>query len=139
MSARLKLPYYFTSKYQQRMRRLSCKIFNEFYIPEIEKKDMDHGFSHPPNYTFANKWHNDMRVFERNQERPLDLNPDRNYKYYPAHPQIRQLTHVLREYGLFRDEHRDFNEAMKEVAIARGKVFRERRGPNTKGGAKKKN
>lgn len=118
-----------TSKYAQRMRKLSCKIFNDFYIPELKKSELDYGVCHPPVHQWTVKWHNDMRVFERNQEKPLDLDPNRNYKYYPAHPQIRALTHTLREYGLFRDEHRDFNEAMKAIAISRGKVFRERRGP----------
>jgi hypothetical protein len=113
------------------MRQLSCKIFNDFYIPELPKKDFDYSRSHPPVQQWINKWHNDMRAFERNQDKPFDLDEWRNYKYYPAHPQIRQLTHVLREYGLFRDEHRDFNEAMKEVAISRGKVFRRRRGSST--------
>ena len=132
------LPIYFTSKYQQRMRKLSCKIFNDFYIPELPKKEFDYSISHPPVQQWIVKWHNDMRAFERNQEQPFDLNTQKNQKYYPAHPQIRALTHVLREYGLFRDEHRDFNEAMKEVALARGKVFRQRRGPNTKDAKPKK-
>lgn len=131
-----KLPFFFTSKYDQRMRKLSCKIFNDFYIPELPKKDLDYSHHHQPVRQWAAKWHNDMRVWERNQEQPFDLNEAKNAKYYPAHPQLRQLTHVLREYGLFRDEHRDFNEAMKEVAISRGKVYRERRGPHNKGGAK---
>jgi len=73
-----------------------------------------------------------MRVVQRNMEKPFDLDDTKNYNYYPAHPQIRELTHTLREYGLFRDEHRDFNEAMKGVALARGKVFREVRGPGIK-------
>lgn len=126
-----------TSKYAQRMRRLSCKIFNEFYVPELPKKDLDYGIQHQPVARWSVKWHNDCRVFERNQDRPLDLDHRRNYKYYPAHPQMRLLTHTLREYGLFRDEHRDFNEAMKAVAISRGKVFRERRGPIKKDAKKK--
>lgn len=122
----------FTSKYDQRMKKLSCKIFNEFHVPEIHKKDLLYGISHRPLAQNLRKWHRDIRTFERNQEKPIDLNTDRNYKYYPAHPQIRALTHTLREYGLFRDEHRDFNEEMKAVAISRGKTFRERRGSLSK-------
>lgn len=118
-----------TSKYHQRMRRLSCKIFNDFYIPELPRKDLDYGISHKPVAVWMSKWFSDYRVFQRNQELPIDLDPSRNHKYYPAHPQLRALTNVLREYGLYRDEHRDFNEEMKKVAIGRGKVFRERRGP----------
>lgn len=129
MSNIMSWPFSFTSKYHQRMRRLSCKIFNDFYVPERPKKDFDYGHGHPSIFVWSAKWISDRRVYERNQDKPLDLNPDRNYKYYPAHPQIRMLTHVLREYGLFRDEHRDFNDLMKEVAISRGKVFREWRGP----------
>lgn len=119
------------------MRKLSCKIFNEFYIPELTKKEFEYGTWHAPVNQWTIKWFNDLRAMERNQERPIDLNSDRNPKYYPAHPQIRELTHTLREYGLFRDEHRDFNEAMKAIAISKGKVFRERRGPNKKGDQKK--
>lgn len=125
-------PFLFSSKYSQRMRKLSCKIFNDFYIPELTKKDLDYGhYAHPVN-SWAVKWYNDYRAHQRNQEKPFDLNSDSNYKYYPPHPQIRSLTHTLREYGLFRDEHRDFNEEMKAIAISKGKVFRERRGPNKK-------
>lgn len=125
-----------SSKYHQRMRRLSCKIFNEFYIPELDKKDLDHGYT-PQVMNWAVKWHNDLRTVERNQERPVDLDPDRNPHYYPAHPQFEELTHTLREYGLYKDEHRDFTEAMKAIAISKGKVFRERRGPISKKAAKK--
>lgn len=110
------------------MRKLSCKIFNEFYIPELPKKELDYGVQHPPAQAWFNKWFSDARAFERCQEQPNDLNSDRNYKYYPAHPQLRALTGTLRDYGLFRDEHRDFNEAMKAIAISRGKVFRVRGG-----------
>lgn len=119
------------------MRKLSCKIFNDFYIPELPKKDLEYGPCHAPVSQWAIKWFNDLRAFERNQERPIDLNSDKNPKYYPAHPQIRALTNTLREYGLFRDEHRDFNEAMKAIAISKGKVFRERRGPIKKEAKKK--
>lgn len=121
-----------TTKYDQRMKKLSCKIFNEYHVPEIDKKDLLYGLYHPPLQQNIVRWHRDLRTVERHTERPLDIDPRRNYKYYPAHPQIRALTHTLREYGLFRDEHRDFNEEMKQIAISRGKTFRERRGPNTK-------
>lgn len=125
--------FLFSSAYSQKMRRLSCKIFNEFYIPELTKKELDYGTGHQPVAQWVGRWFTDMRAFQRNQDRPIDLDPNRNWNYYPAHPQIRALTHQLREYGLYRDEHRDFNEAMKAIAISRGKKFRERRGPNTEG------
>lgn len=121
-----------SSKYSQKMRRLSCKIFNEFYTPELSKKELDYGSFHPPVTAWYTKMFSDYRAWERCQERPLDLNPARNYKYYPSHPQIRALAGTLRDYGLYRDEHRDFNEEMKAIAISRGKVFRERRGKISK-------
>lgn len=125
--------FLFSSKYSQKMRKLSCKIFNDFYVPELSKKeDLGYGTGHQPVAMWSAKWISDIRVFERNQNRPLDLNPNKDQNYYPAHPQLRALTHTLREYGLFRDEHRDFNEEMKAIAISRGKVFRQRRGPNKK-------
>lgn len=120
------------------MRKLSCKIFNEFYIPELPRADLNYGLGHKPVASWFKKWWQDMRVVERNQELPIDLDSSRNYKYYPAHPQIRALTHTLREYGLFRDEHRDFNEEMKKIAISRGKRPRERRGSLSKANNKKK-
>lgn len=105
------------------MRKLSCKIFNEFYIPELPRKDFDYGITHDPIMKWSQKWFSDFRTFERNMEKPKDLDPMRNYKYYPPHPQIRELTGTLRDYGLYRDEHRDFNEAIKAAAIAKGKVY----------------
>lgn len=128
--------FFHSSKYSQRMRRLSCKIFNDYNIPELEKRDLDHGPT-PQVISWVAKWHNDLRTVERNQEKPVDLDTRRNPHYYPAHPQFELLSHTLREYGLYRDEHRDFNEAMKAIAISKGKVFRERRGPISKKAAKK--
>lgn len=118
-----------TSKYAQKMRRLSCKIFNEFYVPELSKKEAEYNEHHAPIVEWFVKWRSDLRVFDRNKLRPFDLDESRNWKYYPAHPQYRQLIHELREYGLYRDEHRDLREEMKLRAIAKGKVFREVRGP----------
>lgn len=106
------------------MRKLSCKIFNEFYIPEINKKEYEYDISHPSTSQWLVKVRSQYSTFERNKERPGDLDPQKNPKYYPPHPQLRYLTNELREYGLFRDEHRDFNEEMKAREIARGKVFR---------------
>ena len=114
------------------MRRLSCKIFNEFYFPELTPAHMDYGPHEKKNFEIFATTASQYFTVERNSSRPFDLDPSKNFKYYAAHPQIRELTHQLREYGLFRDEHRDFNEAMKKSKIARGKVFRERRGPISK-------
>jgi len=118
-----------TSKYSQRMRKLSCKIFNDFYMPELPKRDYEYGIGHQPVARWLTKWHKECSIFNWVQKVPTDLDHNYGHKYYPAHPQIRALTHILRQYGLFRDEHRDFNEAMKARAISKGKQFRERRGP----------
>lgn len=126
-----------TTKYDQRMRRLSCKIFNEFYVPEVPPNLKDYGLSDSRVISSYAKTVQSMRVVYRHMEKPFDLDPNHNYKYYPAHPQMRALTNQLREIGLYRDEHRDFNEAFKEIARQKGKVFRERRGPNDKKKAKK--
>lgn len=125
--------FIFTSKYTQNMRRLSSKIFNDFYTPELESpRDLAYGTSYAPVREWASNWFADQRIVERNMELPIDLNSAKNRKYYPAHPQIRALTHTLRNFGLFRDEHRDFNDEMKKIQMAKGKVFRQRRGPNEK-------
>lgn len=132
LRSRIKYPSKLVSKhssdYHQKMRALSCKIFNKFYIPELPKKQLDYGTGNPSVQQWINKWYLDFRTFERNMDLPLDIDDDRNMNYYPAHPQIRELTHILREYGLFRDEHRDFNEEMKDIALSRGKTFRKRGG-----------
>lgn len=114
------------------MRKLSCKIFNDYYIPELTRQEMDYGISHGPVASWFANWYSDFRTWERNQERPIDMDESRNHKYFPAHPQVRALTDTLRQYGLYRDEHRDFTEEMKQIATKRGVVFRQRRGPSQK-------
>lgn len=42
--------------------------------------------------------------------------------WYPRHVETHLLTRVLRDYGLFRDEHRDFNEEMERLRRLRGKI-----------------
>lgn len=64
------------------------------------------------------------RLVERAAQLPADLNPQMNPDYYPPHPQIRELVYILRQYGLFRDEHMDFNEEMKRLKTLRGKKYR---------------
>ena len=89
------------SQYAMKMKRLSCKIFQEYYTPPVPKelvgmKDLGQIF----------KWHGphiqNKNQIERQAALPFDLNPDRNPKYYPAHPQIRELMHTLRMHGLYR-------------------------------------
>lgn len=42
--------------------------------------------------------------------------------WYPRHVETHLLTRVLRDYGLYRDEHRDFNEEMERLRYLRGKI-----------------
>lgn len=104
------------------MRKLSCKIFNDYYIPELSKKEIEYGTANQTVKDWFGQWVSDLRVYQRAQERPLDLDRDRNENYYPAHPQLRSLTYILREYGLYRDEHKDFNDEMRARKIAKGKA-----------------
>nr|ACO15406.1 Mitochondrial 28S ribosomal protein S33 [Caligus clemensi] len=48
-------------------------------------------------------------------------------EYYPAHEETTKLMRLLRDYGLYRDEHEDFKEEMGRLRALRGKVrFRRR-------------
>lgn len=126
-----------SSQYHQKMRMLSCKIFNDFYVPELTREELDYGQLHEPVQKWMWEWYTNYVAHMRHQAKPWDLDPEKNREYYPPHPQIRALTHQLREYGLYRDEHRDFNEEMKALAISRGKTFRSP-GGNPDSGKKKK-
>lgn len=42
--------------------------------------------------------------------------------YYPRHEETYWLMRHLRDYGLFRDEHQDFNDEMKRLRALRGKT-----------------
>ena len=50
--------------------------------------------------------------------------------YYPAVEEANELMRVLRDYGLYRDEHKDFCEEMQRLRVLRGKA-KERYGPLT--------
>ena len=41
--------------------------------------------------------------------------------YYPAVEETNELMRVLRDYGLYRDEHKDFCEEMQRLRELRGK------------------
>lgn len=41
--------------------------------------------------------------------------------WYPRHVETHLLIRFLRDYGLFRDEHRDFKEEMDRLRRLRGK------------------
>ena len=42
--------------------------------------------------------------------------------YYPAVEEANELMRVLRDYGLYRDEHKDFCEEMQRLRVLRGKA-----------------
>ena len=41
--------------------------------------------------------------------------------YYPAHEETNELMRHLRNYGLYRDEHKDFCDEMDRLRDLRGK------------------
>ena len=41
--------------------------------------------------------------------------------YYPAHEETAELMRHLRDYGLYRDEHKDFCDEMERLRELRGK------------------
>lgn len=83
------------------MKRLSCKIFGEYYTPPLPVE-----LASVKDVTPQMKWKG-VHIQNENQiaklsALPFDLDPNRNPNRYPAHPQIRHLVHVLRYHGLFR-------------------------------------
>ena len=139
--------YNLPSTYSQKMNRLSCKIFGNYYTPPMPKDVAESNI-----FGLQNDWkkvHTQSEaVILRQSKLPDDLNPEWTLKYYPPHPQIRSLMYTLRQFGLyrsvylicclfplsflcpfsctrsFRDEHMDFVDEMKRLRILRGKRFR---------------
>ncbi|GAU95986.1 hypothetical protein RvY_07497 [Ramazzottius varieornatus] len=89
-----------SSRYTQMMERLSRRIFNEPLKP------------------LNSKGHRIVKAFS---EKPIDARPEIT-NYYPPLPQLWKMVRVLRQHGLFRDEHLDFNEEMERLRVLRGKV-----------------
>ncbi|XP_055347488.1 28S ribosomal protein S33, mitochondrial-like [Paramacrobiotus metropolitanus] len=87
------------SRYAQMMTRLSRRIFNEPARP------MD---------TEANRIVKVLGEWPREKQGYIT-------NYYPPHPQIWKMIRTLRDHGLFRDEHLDFNEEMERQRALRGK------------------
>lgn len=123
--------YKHPSVYAQKMARLGCKIFNEYYKPTMPKEIYLSG-SHAAKNAFTRIHHQNMGQIDRLSALPWDIDGERNMNRYPPHPQIRELVHVLRKHGLFRDEHMDFNEEMKRLRILRGKRYRVKGGMSGK-------
>ena len=87
--------------YEERMKRLSCKIFNEYYekpMSESLAKSSDQNLK----CKFLEKDAYRRNLISRFSSMPFDLDNNKNPNYYTNNPQIRELTYKLREYGLFR-------------------------------------
>lgn len=105
------------------MSRLSCKIFGQHYEPPMPL-EIASGVDCRPKFAWQNLQVHNHRLVERTAQQPIDLSTNYNPNYYPPHPQIRNLVYILRQYGLFRDEHMDFVEEMKRLKTLRGKQYR---------------
>jgi len=103
------------SNYAKRMARLSAQIFGEVARPTDGKS---------------------LRVVRLFAAKPLDKSPE-IYEYYPRHSQINYLMLQLRNLGLIRNEHADFNEEMTRLRALRGKV-RPEKGKGKQAAKKKK-
>uniref|UniRef100_A0A6V7KWB6 Small ribosomal subunit protein mS33 n=1 Tax=Bracon brevicornis TaxID=1563983 RepID=A0A6V7KWB6_9HYME len=93
-----------STNYAKRMNRLSNRIFGEVLRPTTNKS---------------------MKVVKLFSEQPVNKRPD-IVDYYPRHRQIGMLMNILRNYGLFRDEHKDFKEEIERQRVLRGKKPRRR-------------
>lgn len=82
------------------MNRLSNRIFGEVVRPTNSKS---------------------MKVVKLFSEEPRNQRRD-IYAYYPRHVELGRLMQRLRDYGLYRDEHADFQDEMKRMRALRGKA-----------------
>lgn len=87
------------TEYARRMKHLSNRIFGEVTRTTTPQS---------------------MKVVQMFSEEPLYLRKD-IVDYYPRHLEMGRLMMVVREYGLFRDEHADFREEMNRLRALRGK------------------
>lgn len=126
------------SRYAARMRKLSSQIFNDWLPPAIPSSVQADPYAGNNNeeYYALQRWVGlqltNYNTVLRHAEKAPDLDEYRRPERYPPHPQYRQLTYVLRQHGLFRDEHLDFNQEIKRLKEARGKQFRVRGGGSGK-------
>ncbi|XP_022195487.1 28S ribosomal protein S33, mitochondrial [Nilaparvata lugens] len=88
------------TQYAKKMNKLSNNIFTEPTRPVVTKS---------------------LKVLRLMSERPRNKNPMENSDYYPRHVETGLLMMHLRDYGLYRDEHVDFQEEIKRLRILRGK------------------
>lgn len=61
-----------------------------------------------------------MRVVKHFSKRPYEIRKE-IVEYYPAHEETYKLMTKLREYGLYRDEAKDFKEMMERQRKLKGK------------------
>merc|ERR1712142_477073 len=87
------------TRYAQQMNMLSASIFGEVKRPTSKSS---------------------MRVVTMFSRRPYEIRKE-IVEYYPAHEETTQLMTELRNYGLYRDEHKDFTEYMAKMRKLRGK------------------
>jgi len=87
------------SDYAIKMTRLSNQIFGEVRRPTTKSS---------------------MRVVHRLAREPYEQREEW-ISYYPAHDETHELMRILRDYGLYRDEHEDFKDEMERMRTLRGK------------------
>ncbi|CAF2306667.1 unnamed protein product [Rotaria sp. Silwood2] len=94
------------SAYAQRMIRLSQRIFTEY-----------------PKIVFSKKQHQEQheKFLRFLDDRPHTSGTLVSMNYYPRYGEMYQLMEGLREHGLFRNEHRDFQEEVARLRVLRGK------------------
>lgn len=88
-----------STNYAMRMNRLSKQIFGEVVRPTSLRS---------------------MKVVQFFSERPVNKRPE-IVEYYPRYKETETLMNHLRDYGLYRDEHKDFNEEYDRLRALRGK------------------
>ncbi|XP_011875220.1 PREDICTED: 28S ribosomal protein S33, mitochondrial [Vollenhovia emeryi] len=88
------------TNYATRMNRLSNRIFGEVARPTNQKS---------------------MKVVKLFSEKPVNKRPE-VVEYYPRFRETEKLMTLLRDYGLFRDEHKDFKEEYDRLRALRGKT-----------------
>ncbi|BET02070.1 Ribosomal protein S33 [Nesidiocoris tenuis] len=93
----MKLP----TAYAGRMNQLSNRIFGDVVRPTSQKS---------------------RKVVALFSELPAHKNPEKTVAYYPRHIETHKLMTKLRDYGLYRDEHKDFQEEIARLKELRGKV-----------------
>jgi len=89
------------SEYAQNMRQLSAQIFGE------KKRKFTQSTRQ---MAIQLKW------FEPKEQ------SERWITYYPAIEETNELMRLLRDYGLYRDEHKDFCDEMQRLRALRGKA-----------------